>query len=85
MPELLADAATVGQNTFESAHSALLSAVVPRTSTQELRDDISRRAVEARDALPITSRARDLYDSIVREIRRIDASSRAEDADDTAE
>lgn len=74
---LISDASAVGGDTLEMMEDALLGCVVPRTTSQELRDDIERRASEARDHLPIASRARDLYDTIVAKVQRINLTSQA--------
>jgi hypothetical protein len=73
---VLDDAAAVGSATVEMIEDTLLRCAVPRTTTEELRNEIEARAATIRDGLPIAARARNLYDRIVNEMHRVNLASR---------
>jgi hypothetical protein len=71
--QLMDDAAAVARDLFEAMRDALLSCAVPRDTTAELRQAITRDASALRDRSPVGSRIRDLYDRVV---ARVDAIGR---------
>lgn len=73
--QLLGDAAAVSHDRYRDVEGALFSCLVPRMTTELLRQDLLMLATAARDGLPIGSRARDLYDRAVNEIQRIERAA----------